>query len=528
MQTVREIFFNFSALAALLGGGVLVALAFGLSRARGKRWLWILLVLALALHLVVFLDATLSYVFYPYEGKSVVEGVLLHNSIRYMHGEQPYHAPGDLPAVSLNYPPFHDMALALFMGVTGEPSLLAGRLFSLLLALGTALVAGLAVWRRARDLPAAALGGLLVITFYGVTGHWIEQVRNDALLGFLLALGFLLTDRAMARDRLPIGGLVAFFLAVFTKQVALFAPVAVVICLWRRAPRQAAIWGGAFLAAAVVAFVAMDVWSGGWFSFYVLKVPFAVGTDWSKYDLAVTFFGSSFILLWGIVAAWIAARSEGGESRPDASLGMFLLGLGLFACLAQSFKWGAALNAFAPVVPVVAVMGGLAFHDLMRRAREAEWLQIAILSLLLAQVAMLTYQPVLPTVKDYDAQRRIAQWVRAAPGEKPLVFVSVFSSQVYLNGKRYFGDDVQLGDLERAGYWNGGELLEKVRRREFILLILRIRMKPNGQPEIEPEALAQAVRENYLPAEFLSMRSPMCKWDMEAYVPKDAAWRPAP
>ncbi len=524
MQTVREIFFNFSALAALLGGGVLVALAHGLSRARGKRWLWILLFLALALHLAVFLNATLAYVFYPYEGKSVVEGVMLHNSIGYMHGEQPYHAPGELPAVALNYPPFHEMALALFMGLTGSVSLCAGRLFSLLLALATALVAGLAVWRRTRNLPASALGGLLVITFYGVTGLWIEQVRNDALLCFLLALGYLLTDRALSRDRLPIGGLILFLLAIFTKQVALFAPVAVILCLWQRSPRRAVIWGGAFLAAAVACFIAMNIWSGGWFGFYVLKVPFAVGTDWSKYDLAVTFFGSSFILLWGIVAAWIAVKTEAGEARPEARLGLLLLGLGLAACLAQSFKWGAALNAFIAVVPIAAIMGGLAFHDLMRRA--GDWPQIAILSLLLAQAAMLTYQPVLPTSKDYDAQRRIAQWVRAAPQGD--VFVSVFSSQVYLNGKRYFGDDVQLGDLERAGCWNGGELLEKVRRREFILLILRTRIKPNGQPEIEPAALAQAVRENYLPAEFLSMRSPMCKWDMEAYVPKDTPRRPAP
>jgi hypothetical protein len=137
---------------------------------------------------------------------------------------------------------------------------------------------------------------------------------------------------------------------------------------------------------------------------------------------------------------------------------------------------------------------------------------------------MLVYQPVLPSDRDYLAQRRIEKWVRAAPGD---AFVSVFSSQVFLNGKKYFGDDVQLGDLHRAGRWNGGELLEKIQRREFALLILRSRIRPDKELDIEPEVLADAVRANYAPAEFLSMRSPMCKWDMEVFAPKDAPWRPA-
>lgn len=522
MHAIRDIFSNFAAIAAILGGAILIALAFGLSHARAKRWLWLLLFLALALHMAIFLDATISYVIYPYEGKSVVEGVILHNGIGYIHGEQPYRPPESLPAASLNYPPVHEMSLGLFMWLTGGQSLFAGRLFSLLAALGTATVAGLAVWRRTRDAASTAFGGLLVITFYGVTGHWIEQVRNDALLEFLLALGFLLTDRAISRNRLPVGGMIVFLLALFTKQVAIFAPAAVFICLWRRSPRQAAIWAGCFMAIAAALFAAMQVWSHGWFGFYILKLPLAVGTDWSKHDLAVTFLAGSFILLWGILAAQIAARKAPDNPSSDSPLGALMLALALAAAIAQSFKWGAALNAFAPVVPFAAIMGGLALRRFTRR-ECGEWVPIAAICLAAAQ-ASITYQPVMPTAKDHEAQQRIGQWVRAAPGD---AFVSVFSSQVYLNGRQYCGDDVQLGDLARAGFWNGGELREKISRREFTLLILRSRKTPDGGLEIEPEAIADAVRANYAPAEFLSMRSPMCKWDMEVFVPLDAPWHPA-
>ena len=116
--------------------------------------------------------------------------------------------------------------------------------------------------------------------------------------------------------------------------------------------------------------------------------------------------------------------------------------------------------------------------------------------------------------------RRIAQWVRAAPGD---VFVSVFSSQVFLNGKKYFGDDVTIGDLVRAGRWRGGPsngLLEKIRNGGFSAMILR--------PNLEPPDFAEAVRKKYIPAERIPVPGPLSHWGyMEVYVPKNAPWKPA-
>ncbi len=336
----------------------------------------------------------------------------------------------------------------------------------------------------------------------------------------LLAVGTSLADRAVSRNRVPVGGLVVLLLAVFTKQVAIFAPAAVALFLWFRSRRTAIICAAGFAACALAIFVAMEAWSGGWFGFYTIKVPFSAGMEFSKINLAAAFFGSVWVLLWGALAVVIpgeAQKSAGlGETSPGLALWAWTLGGALLFSFVQSLKWGAALNAFVPLLPALAVLGGISLDALMRRFKEPGWARIAVVAAALAQVAMISYRPTLPSDADWASQRRIAEWVRAARGD---VFVSVLSSQVYLNGKEYFGDDVTIGDLVRAGQWRGGRsngLIEKIRSGGFTLLILR--------PQLEPPDFAAAVGESYVAEEKIPVRY----WRyLEVYVPKAAPWKPA-
>lgn len=534
MQGIGQVFYNLPLVTALAGGAVMCALACGWAQARGLRAMRAVLAGVLALHVVVFLYAAGAYVLFPYEGKSVVEGAVLYNATGYMHGVQPYRAPAELPFTSMVYPPAHEMALAGFMFLTG-PSPTAARLLSLLCALGAAVVAGWVVRRHTRGFWPAALAAMTVICCYGVTGHWYEQIRCDAMVMFLAALGLALAERAMERNRLPVGAMVVLFLALFTKQVALFAPAAVAFVLWRSDRRRTMVWCAGFAALCLAAFVAMQVWSGGWFAFHTLRVPFSAGWDLTKFDLASTFLGTAWLVFGAaVVVAGGECRCQISECRMQneqqqspqpgaavlherngAAVWAVAFFLALPLCLLQSLKWGAALNAFIPLVPVMAVLFGLGFHRLMERADAPAWLPVAATGLVAMQMALLSYQPLLPSARDYEAQKRITAWVRAAPGD---AFVSVFSSQVYLNGKPYFGDDVTLGDLERAGAEGGNGLVDAIRKRRFAVMVLR--------PKLDPEDFAAAVRENYAAVERIPMRTDIARWPyMEVYVPKDAPWR---
>lgn len=519
MKPLEIIFFNLPALAGVAVAVILTATAFRRSPAIARKLCIALLCAIALLHLVIFLHATLAYAFFPYEGKSVVEGAMLYNAIQYTQGHQPYHPPEEIPFRSQVYPPGYELALAGLFSLIGA-SLQNTRLLSLAFGIGTAIIAGLAVWRLTRNKLPSLFASFLVIGLYGVTGQWIEQVRSDAMVQFLIALGLFLSWRPASKGRFPVLGLIFLLIALYTKQVAIFAPAAVALFLWTRSRKIAVAWSSAFAVSALTLFIAMQAWSDGWFAFYTLRVPFAAGTELSKLSLASTFFGAIWLILWGIV---ISAFSRGTTPIEDVQLAdeakLYRLALAgaLLICLLQSLKWGAALNAFIPLVPLIAILGGLAFHELELRLETFQWLRLAVPIAAVAQMAMISYQPVLPGPADRAAQRRIAEWVRASPGD---TFVSVFTSHVFLNGKEYFGDDVIMGDLKRAGVWRGSEIVEKARRGEFALMVLR--------PKIEPIELEEAVHRNYIPSEQIPMRTPLTRWPfMQVYVPRSAPWHPA-
>ena len=497
MEALQTVFINLAPLTAALVGVLLAARAWGVAAPTVKKALTVVLLVLLALHLIVFTHSALRYVNYPYEGKSVVEGVTLFNAVKYLDGEQPYRDPTEAPFRSLVYPPVYEMMLAGVVAILG-PSLVAGRLFSLLCALGTAFVCGLIVWRHTRNKLASVFGGLFFICCYNITGQCLELVRSDALMALLTVLGLYLVEGAVERGRRPIAGGIVLLLALYTKQPAILGAAAVVIWLWFRSRRMALEWGASFLAAAIAVFVGMQIWSDGWFAFYILKVPALVGMKLDQIQWAAIFVQELWIILWGVVAFTVfllgqlfrAKRVEDNssseDSTPRAKLWAIAFVPALLLSLLQSLKWGGIMNAFIPVTPFLGILGGIAFHHGMERFKTTTWAQLAVLSAAAMQIAILAYGPILPIAEDRTAQERIGKLVRSAPSD---VFVSWFSSQSYLNGKTYFGDNVPMGDLVTAGLWRGNAVVEKTEQKGFSLMILRV--------NIEPPDLAEAVRQNY-------------------------------
>jgi hypothetical protein len=497
-----------AAVAALI---VLALMAMKLPRKRTLQVLSGSLFVLLAIHTIVFLQCTLAYISFPYEQKSVVEGVTVYNATQYLQGETPYRDPKAAPFTSINYPPFHDMALAGVMAILGGPSLVGGRLFSLLCVLGTLFVAGLAVWQRTKHWPATLFAGGFTICCYGLTLQWMEQARNDALLMFLIVLGVHLADRAMAKKKLPIGALIVLLLALYTKQTALFAVAAVAIILFIQNRRRAIIWSSLFVLIAGILLAGMEVWSGGWFHFYLLTVPASVGFRWGQIDFALTFF--LMTLGAGIAAvalSWRPLRDMAKE--PRAALWPLAFALGLPLCLLQSVKWGATMNAFVPLLPIMGILAGLWFQRCV--ASKRTWVPAVAGGVILLQLGLLNYAPKLPTASHYKSHERIAELVKATKGD---VLVSGFSAHVFMNHKTYYGDPVIMGDLEEAGLWPKGEsaVIKKVQSRGFGLIIHR----PINQ--MSPSDLVKAVKAHYRPAAQIPFDHSIGGWEfLIVSVPK--------
>jgi hypothetical protein len=128
------------------------------------------------------------------------------------------------------------------------------------------------------------------------------------------------------------------------------------------------------------------------------------------------------------------------------------------------------------------------------------------------QIAFLHYRPLLPTPVHREPHQRLARLMRDFDGD---VLVSGLSSATFMNGKRFWGDPVIMGDLERAGLWRGNEAVGMVRRGEFALLVLR--------PVVEPRDLAEAVKESYRPVAKIPFPKDIGGWPyLEVYAPRRA------
>jgi hypothetical protein len=347
----------------------------------------------------------------------------------------------------------------------------------------------------------------------------MEQARNDALLVLLVVLGLYLAERAMRRRRFPLGALVVLLAALSTKQTALFAVVAVVSVLFLHHRRQALLWTALFLAAAAAGLLLWQLWSGGWFLFYLVRVPAGVGFEGRHLDFALTFF---LVTLGAGTAAALEARRglAAWRARPVRALWPLAFLLGAAACTLQSLKWGAAPNAFLPVLPLMGLLA--ADWYTARLASPRRWTAIGAGALMLLQIGVLFYRPLLPTESLRETHAALADMVRDAPGD---VLVSGFSSHVVMNGKRYFGDPVIMGDLEAAGLWPEGEsaVVKKVARRGFGLLVLR------PVKEMSPADLKAAVLAHYLPRARIPFDTHLGGWPfLVVWTPKETPETPAP
>jgi hypothetical protein len=239
-----------------------------------------------------------------------------------------YSDPGASPYAVVNYPPVYHLLAALFATLIGD-TLLAGRLVSLV----ATLAAVAALWQLTDDrrpktderrptndsenreptlnaqlsspIPRTdhpsrrtLLRILIVLAFLGlpIVREWAVVMRVD-MLGLALGLwGLVLAQRGLNRGGMLWAAL-PLTLSLFVKPSLIAAPAATLLWLlfrdWRRAL-------GLALAIAMIgglAFVVLQLASGGWFAIHVLT---ANNNAW-QFDLAQGFWRDQLTILWPLL-----------------------------------------------------------------------------------------------------------------------------------------------------------------------------------------------------------------------------------
>lgn len=323
-----------------------------------------LLAALIAAYLIYFADHGLQLLGFAYP-LDYGEGPLLAQIERLRAGTpiwRLYADPAAPPFLIVNYPPGYLLCAALFASLTGSV-LSAGRLLSLLAALAiVGAITLLARPCRARfGGPAAALVALLFLCV-PVAREWSALLRVDM---FGLALGLwglvVLSSGAGAPGPRRAAGAGALLLAcLYTKPSLIAAPVAAVGWLlwraWRGAPSERRVWLRAALALASVvgvggglAFMLLQIASGGWFWFHVVA---ANANRWEA-ALARDFWRQQLALRWPLAGAvlvgslWITVENRRrARTDEDSALRALLYTAGGVVTAIGVGKVGAYSNYF--------------------------------------------------------------------------------------------------------------------------------------------------------------------------------------
>ena len=400
---------------------------------------------ALALLVLSFVGVVALRSRHPFELEWMEGGMLAHVG-RVLRGQPVYAAP-DLDFVSFLYPPLYYYAAAALSWLVGEGF---GPLRALSIASAVASFGLLyrIVWRESHSRAGAAVAAGLLVASYERSGAWFDLARNDSfsLLWLLLVVERLRAARTPANAALAGLALAAAF---FVKQSVVVVAAPLALACWWIDRRQALLFAATAAAAAAVGVLALDLSSGGWFSYYTLWLPrhhpVEAGRSLSfwLHDIGAVF-GVAFA---AVVADQVWRLRRAGRELRDAWFWPALLAGGLAASWSVRLAVGAHLNNLIPAYAVLSLGAGLAYADGRRLAARAGGARAALLpAALLLQLGLLAYdpRPLVPTARDRAAGEALVARIAALPGD---VFIPNHGYLARRAGKRAFAHTLAIDNL---------------------------------------------------------------------------------
>jgi hypothetical protein len=462
------------------------------------------------------------------------EGFELYDGILYSQGEWPYRDNATFPFYASNYPPLFHLLIVPLLPIFG-PRLIAGRLLSFIATLVTASVI-FAIVRRKTDgwlIPLVSGLGFLASNYVYQIGP-LCRMHMTLVMFETLAIAFLAEfDHPQNGKRNLILGMVMLFFAGYTKQTAVFTVVAGLSYVFLRDIKKALIAGLALTVAAGGAFWLINVATDGQWWLNIIQA------NVNKFDYRQTIFlfkqwfrlHTLFVLL---ASAHLIYELFWDRLSAYSLWFFFALGVG-----ALSGKWGAGFGYFNTAVAAACLSSGLALGRLQDRMENGEWrmeagvfLALLIPLLYLWQAPRMLHMPtagpvfgplartlgvddgLIPadcttfqyhdamgytqlghrlTPEDYAAGEEILDYVRAADG--PLFSEEAMFS--LLTDQPVVTNPTQLLNLYNNGLLDPTEIIERINRQEFGLVIFRA--------QFYPPPVLEAIGQNYQPIDHVCM-----------------------
>jgi hypothetical protein len=423
------------------------------------------LLAAMGFALKNYLDLARLALAFPYP-LDYGEGPLLDQAIRLIQGENIYHNIFSVPPYTIsNYPPVFVLIQGLFSLLFG-PAFWYGRALSLLCAVLTAVFLGLTLYSLTSDGLAAAIGGLLLLTFPYMQ-YWSLLFRID-LLALMFSWAAIWVSVRWGVDRrwgIPLAASL-FVASIYTRQSYLLAgPVSVAGWLFltgqrRKAIELALLTGGISL----VLFLLINLLTRGGFYLNIVTAnvnPFS----WERARnnlillLAHAYYLVAFILIFIIL------------DRIKGHTGYGLLVLFYFLTATMSAvtigKDGSNVNYLLELAAALcfAAGAGLAWMGRISWIRVVIVLAFALQVIMLNQWTELDFKGRILDKTGQEAQlARLAQEVRAADG---IVLADEYMGLLPLAGKRIYFQPFEYKMLSEGGLWDQQGFLQEIQNHKF-------------------------------------------------------------
>jgi hypothetical protein len=419
--------------------------------------------------LIYHLGLTLAF---PYD-LNYGEGYVLFDAARLSRGEPLYVDLQQFPMVRSPYPPLYPLVWSVLLPLTG-PALWPGRALSVVSLAGLATLVALNARRVRREVwPGLAAVGLLVGSPF--VYQWAGYARVD-LLALVLAAGGVLSAQWIDGRRGVVAAAVLCGLALWTKQTAITATVAVGLAFAFRSRPSAALFALLVGVPSLALGLLLNHSTSGEFARHVLEGNASNPIEPLR---AAVYIGAFAALHLPAIAAglWWLRRAFGGAPSPVA---MYLL----IALLAEWSAGNAGSSVNYLIEPIVAL--ALAVPFAWRAIPPAA----ALVGPLLAatQLALLLHWPNsfgttyladgalgrTPTALDAAVGAHLDSLVLAEPGE----LIAEPAGFAVRNGRPVYLQPLDLRAEQLQGRWHPEPLSDALIGGRFSMVITAFNFLP--------------------------------------------------
>jgi len=488
-------------------------------------------------HLTVYVAYAANLIPFPFDYDQG-EGFELYDTQLLSQFQSPYRDLEPYPYYASNYPPVFHLIAVPFAWLFG-PQYWYGRLLGVIGTLITAYAIGYAVWkdgqhRKGRGRPIIAILAGLAFLASNITYRQGPLLRQQMSMVMFETLGVVILTQAehlafvsARKTRLFLLGFGMLILAGYTKQLAAYSAIGVLIWLFLRNPRRAIAWGAIFAAVGVGIFALLYIITGGqwwkqaiaanantifwpqveglfrlWYGLHgFLIVPAALLCLYELY-----FERLSLYVIWFAVTLTLGGVSSGTWGGGDSYFATSVAGLTLLSgiffsrWLAGDFKFppnylSRGLRLFKPFAPLVtasallvvpllyigygravlkmpttgAVFGQLAdWWDIQPNALNGFYDSAGRIAGGYSDIGHFV------TEQDYVNAERIADYIRTS--DKPVLSEEAGFS--FRAGRDVISNPTQLLNIWLRGQYDGTTLINQIDRQEFGYIILRAQFYP--------------------------------------------------